>query len=235
MLLPLLLAAAQTADPVAVAADPPPVAEKDPNEIVIIGGRNPARIGVDRFRDAQKAFAKYRERYAPEATLFFKLEPAKAGDERPIRLTLEGRGRSVPVTADAQGRFVLPAFTDDDWRLVSDRPEAAFRISALVLSPTSRVGDWRLGDLQLQCRVSWQLIRSEENLLVAGLFDAAGGCTSSRIGIYYRLPAPIVSARIAEGARSEAVPVARQSIRLPTYRKEYGNEARVTVMFADPS
>ena len=233
MLLPLLLAAAQTQE--ADAAVPPPAEETDPNQVVIIGGREPANIGVDRFRDALKAFTKYRERYGPEATLFFTLEPADAGDTRPIRLTLEGHGQFLPVTVDERKRFVLPPLSDDDWRLVSDRPEAAFRISALVLSPTSTVGDWRLGDLQLQCRVMWQLAQGEGvgQVLLAGLFDAAGGCASSRIAFYYRLPSPIVSARIAEGARSDAVPVARQSIRLPLYRKDYGNEARVTVVLAN--
>ncbi|WP_420606900.1 hypothetical protein [Novosphingopyxis sp.] len=158
---------------------------------------------------------------------------ADDGSSSAIELTLEGHGEAVPVTIGADGRFALPMFDDDDWEVTSNRPEKAFYIRARVLSPGSREGDWRLGDLQLQCRVSWQLARHESNFAIGALFDAIGGCTSSSIAIYEQLDHPIEAANITEDDKSAALSYSPQfGLRLPTYLKGYSNEARVTVSFA---
>ena len=161
MLLPLLLVAAQAADP----APPPSPVEADPNQIVIIGGRNPCQHWrgplprrAEGLRQTPRALRAGRDPVLQAGARQARRRPADppdAGGSRPVR------ARRRPI---AQGRFVLPMFTDDDWRLVSDQPEAAFRLSPRWCSARPRAsatGGW--ATCSCTCRVSWQLARGETN------------------------------------------------------------------------
>jgi hypothetical protein len=210
-------------------------AQDDPNgqsEIVVVASNKEYKATSKELKAAQTAFDKNRAKFSPSGELWFQVEsidPSESLDG--LGLTVVAGDARLPVEITADHRFQIPPIERDDWRLVATRPQK-LRLRAWVISPESHFGDWRLGDLALQCRVGWAIEKVSANPVLAGMFDLAGGCASSRIAIYQNLKRPIKTATISENGRSDSIPVARSSsMRFPTYFKRYSNAARVKVVF----
>jgi hypothetical protein len=223
--LALVLIAGASALP-ARAQEPEAVAASD--EIVVTGVRL-SELDLSRLRRAQLAFAKHRAAYAPASSLLFQLRPAAGVALDGLTLTLEGAGRSTPIAIDAGGRFALPELPAGDWRLLHNRGKGRIAVRALVFSPGASEADRPLGDLRLQCRVGWELKRSEYSFVKRSAFGVAGGCDSTRIAFFFVAPAPLEAATVAAAGGPRDLPVRadRSAYRAPLGDKALANAARV--------
>ncbi|WCT73301.1 hypothetical protein PQ455_17055 [Sphingomonas naphthae] len=224
-LLPLLLAAAT-----------PPAAASDPgfssDDIVVTAPGKPFRVADGKLRAAQAAFAENRPGFAPQARLLWRLRPIGAKDMSTFRLTLMGpRGATIPVPLDADHRFELPAIPAGRWTLVGS--SGGVRLGADILSPGTAEADRRLGDLRLECRVIVAVV--DINFLLRGMFNAAGGCASSRFQMFHPASHPIGEAFALSGPRRLPLAISpkRRAYEMPLANKTLDNDTRVKLTFAD--
>lgn len=211
-----------------------PIPDDAGEEVVVIASSREVPLTVRELRAAVSAFHKHRPRYAPSSSLWFEVMPRHLGQPvDDVELQLVNGAKRIALQIGANRRFQLPPIAGDGWRLVSVGRRIPLKIRPWVISPRTQFGDFRLGDLQLQCRVVWAIEKQSASFVVAGLFEAAGGCSSSRIAIYQDLGRPIESAFVEEGASRARISTSRlgTGLRLPTHLKSYGSEARVRVTF----
>lgn len=212
----------------------PAAAPPDEADIVVVGNSGKAyRLTPAQLRAAAEAFTANRAQFAPAARLVWQVIPASAAEG--LALTLRCGDNPLPVEVGAKGRFVLPldALRSGQCRLTSNRAKkgGGLRISPLALSPGSEREDYRFGDARLSCRVGAALALQEAGLLVRGIFAAAGGCDSKRIGIYIGTQQPISAVTISGWAGKVELMKGGRAYRVPLYDKSIGNEARVRVSY----
>lgn len=200
------------------------------DDIVVVGFSKPYRLTVAQLRNAARAYERGRARLAPEGRLYFQVATADGAERRgEVRLTLRSSRRNVGLSLDGEGRFVLPPLEDDDWELVADRGTRSISIQPLVLSPGTGLDDRRLGDLRLQCEVTWAIQKEHASLPERAIFGAAGGCGSRRLGLYAKADRPIRSASVSWNGRTTPVPVLSdgRSFRAPLGDRTLPDAARV--------
>ena len=222
----------------AVAQIPPiPPASHPNDDVVVVGSRESFRLNTKALRVGQAAFLKNREAFAPQATLKFLVERRDGtplGSDYVRLYFTDGTNRiAVPILPD--GSFDLAGLTAGDWWLESNLPRRSVKIDALVRSPGSTPYEYRLGDARLQCRVSWTMLKANVPFLAAplvGAVEAAGPCTSRKMGLYTTTPRPIRTAEISEGTRVVPVWVGKRqrSYRLAMGDDTLGDEAKVRII-----
>lgn len=230
------LCALLLASPVGASAQEAPRSEaatSAENSVIVVTGNDEGyRLASKELRAAAKAFGKYRQRYAPEGRLLIEVKLEDEGSLSGLELWLDSDDQTIELPLDAQGRFELPILAKGKWRLATSRGAIALRLRPWVYSPGSTFGDWRLGDLHLQCRVAWAIGRQSTSVLIKGLFDVAGGCRSRSVAIMFSMGRPISSASISDDDKNDDLEFeAPDLLRLPTYLRDYSNEARVLVDF----
>ena len=149
-----------------------------------------------------------------------------------FRLTLMGpRGATIPVPLDTDHRFELPAIPAGRWTLVGS--SGGVRLGADIFSPGTAEADRRLGDLRLECRVVVAVV--DINFLLRGMFNAAGGCASSRFQMFHSASHVIGEAAALSGTRRLPLTLGRtrRSYAMPIADKSLDNEARVKLSFVD--
>ena len=201
---------------------------------VVVTGVREGTIDLKRLLNAKSVFRDGRPVFAPESTLTFQLRPAGGLAVEGMTLVLHGGERAIPVPIDRQGRFALPDLPRGKWELVHNRGKARVAVRALVLSPGATVSDRPLGDLRLQCRVSWELLKPTFSILARAGFGALGGCSSSRFAFYFNAQRPIAGAIVTHGSRLLELPLSADgaSYRGPLGDRTLPNTARVQVRYA---
>ena len=202
--------------------------EAETTIVVTAAGRTFNARGGE-FRAAQRAFRQYRQRYAPQAELILQLSSPDVPAEqlRDLDLWLTSDDQRIRLPIDERMRFTLPELNDDDWEITTRRRGLRLQVSPWVLSPGSEIGDWRFGDLLLQCRVALAVMKRSMNLLERGMFDIAGGCGTRRTAIWQGVPAAITTAYIDDTGRRIPMEHHTRAFRLPAYMEDdIGLEAR---------
>jgi hypothetical protein len=220
----------------AVQTMPSAPTESSNDDVVVVGSRESFKLNTRALRAGQSAFLKNREAFAPQASLRFLVERrdgTKMGSTS-IRLYFTDGTNRVAVPISPDNSFDLSGLPAGDWWLESNLPRRSVRIDALVRSPGSTPYDYRFGDGRLQCRVSWTMLKANVPILAAplvGVVEAAGPCSSRKMGLYTVTPRPIRTAEISEAGRSTSAWVGKQrrSYRLPMGDDTLGNEAKVKV------
>ena len=212
----------------AVAQGPP--VEHGGEDIVVTGDRQ-GTIDLKRLRKAAALFREGRPAFAPQSSLLFQLRPKSGLVVEGMTLTLRNGDRTLPLPIDAEGRFELADVPDGEWELVHNRGKAEIALRPLVLSPGASETDRPLGDLRLQCRVAWELMKPDMSLFVRGGFGAMGGCSSSRFAFYFTVPLPIAAATAGTEGRAVELPVSadRRSYRAPLGDRHLPNTTRVHI------
>ncbi len=225
MLLALLLAAAApvTVDFAALElADGP---------ITVSGSNRPLRIEGDALEAAERVFAKDRARFAPAARLLWQV--TLDGDETlgPLVLGLIGSARQVALGPDSAGRFVLPErAAGESWKmLVGNRSRTVLSVLPVVVSPGYEGTARRLGDLRLECRVAWALLADDPVWKARKLPKSPESCGRADVVVGFRAPGSLKRARVSEGTRRAAVPLAGDGVhdRPPIADSGWSNEAVV--------
>lgn len=212
----------------------PPQEDQSPSDIVVIGFSKPYRLTVKQLRNAVAAYNRGRPGLAPTSNLLF--EVSSSFRSRPLdelKLVLRSPTATVPITLDGRHRFVLPELRDDEWELLANRGRGALAVRPIVLSPGTDLEERRLGDMRLQCEVTWAIEKEHASIATRGLFGMAGGCRSTKLGLYARSERPIADATIFTGGRK--VPIAiladRHNYRVPLGDKSLPDDARVRFTF----
>lgn len=226
----LLLAVATTVSLMPTASraqEAPPMAAAD--EIVVTGSRE-GTLDLKRLLDASSAFKAGRATFAPHSVLKFQLRPASRLLVKETRLVLRGEDdRSLEVAIDEDGRFTLPDLPSGRWELVHNLGKQPISVRPLVLSPGSTEFDRPLGDLRLQCRVSWQVRKNGYSFFSRAGFGALGGCSSTRFAFVTTTPRPITAAHALTGGRTLALTVTanRVGYQAPLGDKSLPNGTRI--------
>lgn len=166
------------------------------SEIVVVGLGDQFRLTGKQLRAAVTEFRKGRSSYAPDSKLLFRV---RVGERDGLELALWLGGQLVPLVLDADGSFTLPELGEGDLRLVANRGRTRITVTPVILSVGTDDSHRRLGDLRLQCRVEWALVRTEVSLFFAGIYEAAGGCASKRFDYFASAGRAVASGRIHDG------------------------------------
>ena len=223
-------AAAFAQAPATAPAPPSSIVAEPEQDIVVIGLATPYRIAAGPLRKAQKTYAKGRATAAPGSTLFFRISGVPTEG---LALTLRDGDAVIALPIDAAGRVVLPDLATRDWTLVANRTRGTLQLRPLVMSTGTTMEDRRLGDLRLECAVKWA-VAPDVPFPVRAMFNAAGGCRSSRIAFYFKSPQPVAAASVtAADGTVTALPVrpGGTSYRPPLSDRTLSDDMRVAIRF----
>jgi hypothetical protein len=219
----------------------PHAATEEEAEITVVGMSEPKKAGFEQFREAQQTFRKWQPKLAPNAKLEFEIVShgifaSTEADLSSIRMALVSDEKRIEIPIDAVHRFVMPDLTDlrGKYRIVANVGKRPIAVSPRIYSPETALQARRLGDLRLECQTGWAFSKSEVNLLMRGLFNAAGGCMSKRIGLYFRQPKPIESVTVTDRGKTSPVLLSTRSpysYRPPISDKKLSNDAMVNIAF----
>ncbi len=208
--------------------------------VSVTGAANAARI---RYRDllaGVAAFKKYRH-YAPDATLSFYLAPpSKIAASPAVVLQLQTTKSQIDVPVADNGKFTLPAEKDvdgDDAYLVANRRAGAVGVVPTVRSASDTDTVLRLGDLRLQCEVSWAIEKQSAPKAIRSFFFLAGRmCHSSRIAVnYFHAVRKLSKAILSYAGRQVNVVIAQDghTYRPPLGDTKWPDDALVILTFDD--
>lgn len=209
----------------------PAQTEGSGDEIVVTGFSKPYRLTGKQLATALKVYAKYRPIHAPRGRLFFQVTRRKTGrDLTDLKLSLRSGDRVVPIELDAASRFTLPALSGSNWELVANRGSGGIRIDPLVLSPGSTESDRTLGDMRLQCEITWAaFVKPELPFLLRGVAAAVNACHRSDFALMQSVDRKIAAANIVAGTLVTPIKLGTtgMSYRYPGHDKALPNDARV--------
>lgn len=208
-----------------------PQAHDTVDEIVVTGFSTPYKLTGKQLASALKVYRKYRPVYAPQARLLFEVSRKTTTAARdPLRLSLRSGDEIIPIALDASSRFALPELPGKDWELVANRGSGAIKIQPLILSPGSTEPDRALGDMRLQCEVTWAaFVRPELPLVVRVPLAAVSPCRTSNFALLQSVDRRIASAEVVSGSSSTPIKLqkAGMSYQYPGSDKRLPNSARV--------
>ncbi|MEN3971524.1 hypothetical protein WJS89_02435 [Sphingomicrobium sp. XHP0235] len=210
----------------------------DEAEIVILGfGGEPFRLTSDRLRDAVKTFSKNRARYAPQATLEWRVHDFDPADAPQLALTDRKSGDRFPLELDSTGRFVLPAdrILDRKLDLVADRRAGQVRIMPEVFSPGGDALRHRVGDARLGCRVMAAYMDNDFSPFLRLAFRTVGGCASKRFSIMWSGPEdrPLERVFVSDWNGEIVLSENRKAYRLPVHLEELDDEQMIELVYPE--
>jgi hypothetical protein len=209
-------------------AAPPSSEETVDKEITVIGLIDKHEFSAKMLRSIQAAYAKNRH-LAPQAPLRFRVEGASKADVA-LRFWLSTGDDIVNLPISADGTINLSNIVvTKETKLYSNRANGVLNLRPEIFSPNTTNQARRLGDLRLECRITWAMAEAEIPLPIKVPFAWVGNpCASKKIGIYLKGPFPLSRATVEYEDKTKSLPVdKRDSYRPPIYDKKVPNEAVV--------
>ena len=235
----LLLASLASASAEEPPPSPPSAETRETLESVLVTGAGTSVVASrDVIRNAVAEFERWRARYAPNARFFLRVIEDGGPDPqgRPLIMsiaTADSAAASV-LHADASGRFnaqeLAARMVEEDAQLSVNRGKGKVKLRAQVRTAPESTTQIRMGDLRLECRVNWQLLKGEAPLAIRLMFSAAGACTTKRISVSAMVLPAASRARLVEGARSIDMGLSKNGRSIegfPYYDESWSNEALV--------
>lgn len=211
--------------------------EPDGPDIVVTAGK-PLKLHAKVLRAGQRRFAQDRAALSPEGSLRFELwrggRRIPAGTV-PVVLS-DGKGRTLPVTIDGDGRMAFATLPEGRWFLTAPAQSQGMRLRPIVLSRGTTVEDRRLGDIRAQCHVMISMGKAQASLLewpLIGMFDAIGGCDSKRVQMFHQVERPIASAKVMAPGGEQALLLSKKGTSFvpPMSDRTLGNDVRVRIAY----
>jgi hypothetical protein len=204
--------------PVLIGVDAGALAQETAPVVEVSAVRNPALKPYRQMLKGVDAFEAHRA-LAPQAPLNFKLvsnHDAVAFDT--VTLAISGDHTRIPVPLASDGSFTLrrdEAALADDADLVSNKKKSELWWRADIHSPGVPDNARRLGDLRLECQISWAVTREDMPFLTRnGLGLLGGPCHTARIALHYMAPKPLTSAVLVSGDRRLALLIDKKDRRV---------------------
>lgn len=217
-----------------------PEADKDVEVVEVAGYKDPEWRPYRDMLKGLDAFDKYRK-FAPAAELRFLLRPNKPGlkIENP-RLAIEGRTRVIDVPVRPDNSFSLPRdqqASDEDAQLrVLNQKKETVRWRPDVQTPGLAPNVRRLGDLRLQCEVTWAIERNSMSFFMRSSLTAVGGpCDKSVFGVFFGTAQKISGARIAGTQRTLAISKDGMAFRPPLHEHDLPDDTLIEIEYAGPA
>lgn len=161
--------------------------------------------GVDAFEEHR--------RLAPQAPLLFELR-APGGEEAAtdgMVLRIAGDHVSVPLPLGEGGTFTIPrsqAALDDDADIILNRKKNQAFWRPHIRTPGVPANARRMGDLRLECEMSWAILKQEFPMVYRGALGVVGGmCKAPMVGLHYTAPKPVKSVTLVSGERRQPLRV----------------------------
>lgn len=229
-------AAAQTPTPVVA----PEQATDEALIVNVQSFRDPYRTP---YRVVHKAMGLMSEMAAlsPDATLNFFIV-AKSGLPFPGRVQISiGEGdKRILIDADPDNTFVLPASahaagSGAELQVNARRKDVYLRPE--VHSPGSQAGQRRLGDLRLECEITWRIEYEESSLFArAALGLMSSPCKSPKFGVEFYPRHKLAMATISENGRVKNLNLAKggHAYYAPLADASWSDAASITLIAAPP-
>ncbi|MGZ5198420.1 MAG: hypothetical protein ACXWC4_01495 [Telluria sp.] len=164
-----------------------------------------------------------------------------AGEEFALRIAGDELSVAVPIAAD--GSFAVPrseALYDANADLILNQKKGSYKISVDVRTPGLPENVRRLGDLRLECKVQVAIAKEEIPLWVVALANSIllsrDWCNASMgkelPNFAYFSPAPLASATMTYGDRSEQLETGKHSFKVKLADKSWPDDALVQLRYA---
>ena len=182
---------------------PPPEATSKLPPVEVSGIKDPEWRPYRTMLKGMDAF-EAKHQLAPTAELRFELRPQGTDDSiKGIEMRLTGNESAIAVLVAEDGTFALPrsqAAVEENAEIVLNRRKDAIRWRPHIRSPNLKSNQRRLGDLRLECEISWAIEYDDMPFIVRNSFRLLGGpCKSSKVGMYFSVPTRVASATIFAG------------------------------------
>lgn len=195
-----------------------------------------------RYRDLLRGAETFNKKhfYASASELkFFASGAAVAEPVTPLDIKFETRDSFYDIHLDEAGFFVLPDPGQIDFKdsaMVANRKEGNVDVYPIVRTPADGTSLTHLGDLRLECEVSWAIQKRAVPVYIRSAFFIAGrSCHSKHISVSFYSPMPLVSATMRYGQRVEVfLPDRdRHSYRIPVYDKTWPDDTVIEFRYLD--
>lgn len=184
----------------------------DSAQIVEVSGiKNPELKPYRQMAKGIDAFEKYRD-LAPAAALRFQLlSDARQIDFGRVTLGIAGKETDINLQVANDGTFTLPRLApgaDANSDIVSNLAKEQLRWRGDIRSPNVPENARRMGDLRLECEISWAINREDMPFMTRNSLSLIGGlCHSKLIGLRSQAPKPLASVTLVLGERRQSVPI----------------------------
>ena len=209
-------------------AEPPSSEEAGDKEITVIGLIDKHEFSAKTLRSIQAAYAKYRH-LAPQAPLRFHVEDTSKADVA-LRFWLSTGDDIVNLPISADGTIDLSNIVvTKKTKLNSNRAKGRLRLWPEILSTNTSPNARRHGDLRLECRILWAVVKDEIPLPIKVTFAWVGNpCASKKIPIYYPGPFPLSRATVEYEGKTKSLRISKpRGYRPPIYDKKVPDAAVV--------
>jgi hypothetical protein len=128
-----------------------------------------------------------------------------------MALKISGDHVSIPLPLGQDGTFSIPRSKealDDDADMILNRKKNLAYWRPHIHSPGVPENARRMGDLRLECEMSWAVIKQDMSFVYRYPLIAAGGmCHAPLIALHYWAPRPVKSVTLVSGERRQALAV----------------------------
>jgi hypothetical protein len=240
--LSLLVLASSIAVPVAYAQqDAAPAAPPDESAqqvVQVSGTRDPQLKPYRQMLKGVDAFDAYHKKLAPQAEMRFEL---RADDGAPavdgLSLNIVGDKVRIPLPLAPDATFTIPRSqeaVEDDADMILNRKKDQVMWRPHIRSPGVPDNARRLGDLRLECEMSWAVIRQDMSFVMRNSLSVAGGlCHTSMVALHYAAPRPAKEITMVSGDRRQSLQVGKDGrrFRIPLHDGSWNDETLVVYDF----
>jgi hypothetical protein len=206
-------------------------------QVVVTSMKDPYKTA---YRNIRKALTAQHDnpQLAPQARVRWMLF-AKDGAPVtvPLPITIAGTNGQVPVVQDGDGVFELPATVPDlgddvELRIGAKRSEVA--LVPLVETGGIDASSRRLGDLRLECEMTWRLEYDDIPFALKAAMKLMGSpCGSKNFGVPFHVRRKLESATIARDGQPLRLKLGWRSMAFfaPLHDGALGNDTLITLAY----
>ena len=198
---------------------------------------NPTHVAYRNLLNGKVAFKEYRA-YAPRAELRFVVQPQSPGEILSgLTVSIVGAEMNLPLQLDKDGIFELPRLeelTATGTTVVVNRREGTIRLRPSIHSQSAAVDGRRIGDLRLECEITWAMEKDELSFLARGVLKLIGGlCGSSQSKVSFRVAKKLLGANLLLGDRKSVVPIDKTGYAFspPLHDRSWPDDAIIALEF----
>lgn len=217
-----------------------PAAGMAQQTVQVSGTRDPQLKPYRQMLKGVDAFDAYHAKLAPHAEMRFEL---RAGNGTPpvdgLALNIVGDKVRIALPLAPDATFTIPRSkeaADDDADMILNRKKDQVMWRPHIRSPGVPDNARRLGDLRLECEMSWAVVRQDMSFVMRNSLSLAGGlCHTSMVGLHYAAPRPVKAIALVSGERRQSLQVGKdgQGYLIPLHDSSWNDETLVVYEFKD--